>query len=85
MGKELEVRTIGSGEIGEFLRELEQKVEVTTNPETKYNFQVGIKDVEFAVYEEQAGALGVILLARNIEQAERLLQAGVIAPKMFRA
>lgn len=85
MGKELEVRTIGPGEIGEFLRELEQKVEVTTNPETKYNFQVGIKDVEFAVDEEQAGALGVILLARNIEQAERLLQAGVIAPKMFGA
>jgi hypothetical protein len=43
--KELEVRTIGPGEIAEIIRELDQRAKAMANPETKYNFQVGIRDV----------------------------------------
>ena len=73
--KESEVRTIsGPEEIKGFLDYLEAAARAKTDPETKYNFQTKIKDVEFAVDEEKAEALGVTLPVRNMEQAELLLQ-----------
>jgi len=82
--KEFEVRTIGSPEeIKGFLDYLEAAARARRDLETKYNFQTKIKDVEFAVDEEKAEALGVNLPVTNIEQAERLLQEGIITPKKF--
>ena len=83
MGKELEFRAIGLGEIAEFIRELDQRAEAMANPETKYNFQVRIKDVEFAIDEGKAEALGVTLPVGSIEEAERALQERVITPTRF--
>ncbi len=75
MGKEFEVRFITDPEaFGDYLKAL---VEAMTRPETKYNFQVKIKDVEFAVGEEKVEALGVTLSAGDIDEAELLLQEGV--------
>ena len=79
--KELEFQTIGSPEeISAFLDSLEASIQARTDPETKYDFQIGLKDVEFAVDEEKARELGIILPMGSIDEAEHALQARVIAP-----
>jgi hypothetical protein len=69
--KELEFRAIGRDEIAAFIRELDQRAEAITNPETKYRFQVKIIDVEFTVDEKKARILGVSLPVETIEEAEQ--------------
>ena len=82
--KELEFQTIsGPEEIKAFLDSLEASIRARTNPETKYNFQIGLKDLEFAVAEERARELAVILPMGSIDEAEQALQAGVITPTKF--
>lgn len=83
MGKELEFRTIGKEQIADFIRQLDEMAEAMANPETKYKFQVKLKEVEFDVDREKADALGVTLPVGSIDEAERLLQEGVISPKRF--
>lgn len=78
--KGLEVRTIGPGEIAEIIRELDQRARAMANPETKYNFQVGIKDVEFSLDEKKAQMLGLSYPFKSTVEAERALQERVIAP-----
>jgi hypothetical protein len=40
MGKELEFRAIGPGEIADFIRELDRRAEATANADTKYNLRL---------------------------------------------
>jgi hypothetical protein len=79
--KELEFQTIDSPEeIRAFLDSLEASIRARMDPETKYNFQVGLKDLEFSVDEERARELGVTLPMGSIDEAEQALQARVIFP-----
>jgi hypothetical protein len=84
MAKELEFRTIsGPGEVRSLLEGLEAQIRAMTDPETKYKFQVKLRDVDFGVDEEKAKALGVTLPVGSIEEAERRLREGVITPREF--
>jgi hypothetical protein len=51
--------------------------------EDKYAFQVGLKDLDFEIDEDQAKALGVSLPFQSIDQAERALRERIISPTMF--
>ena len=84
MGKELEFRTIsGPEEIKAFLDYLEADARARADPETKYTFQVGLKDLDFEVDQEKAKVQGVALPFQSVDQAERALREGVIRPTTF--
>lgn len=51
--------------------------------ENKYAFQIGLKDLDFDINEEQLSALGVSLPFQSISQAEQALRSGMITPTMF--
>ena len=82
--KELEFQTISSPEeIKAFLDSLEASIQARRDPETKYSFQIGLKDVEFEVNEERARALGISLPMGSIDEAEQALRARAITPTEF--
>jgi hypothetical protein len=82
--KELEFQNISSPvEITAFLDSLEARIQARMDPDIKYSFQVGLKDVEFAVTEERARELGVTLPMGSIDEAEQALRALVITPTEF--
>ena len=58
MSERLEFRAIGPEEIADFIRELDERAQAMANPETKYRFQVRLKEVEFQVHRERADACG---------------------------
>ena len=62
------------GEIGEAVRQ---------GRETKYAFQVGLKDLDFEVDEELARAWGVRLPFQSVVQAEQALRERVIRPAIL--
>ena len=62
MNKELEVRPVTPRELVE---QLEALVEQMSDPERKYQLQVGLKDVEFEVDVERAQEYGVSFPCRQ--------------------
>jgi len=81
---ELEFQTMdGPEERQAFLDDLEARIRAAADPETKYRYQVGLKDVEFFVDYERARELGVILPMSSIDEAEQALQVHVITPEKF--
>ena len=78
MGKELEFRPITDPEA--FIEELKARAWALSNPETKYQYQLALKDVEFTVDEDKVRELGLSFLVKNVEEAERALRAGVVTP-----
>jgi len=81
MGKEFEVRPITDPRA--FVEELKARAWALSNPERKYHLQVGLKDVEFDVDQEKAKKLSLSFPVSSIDEAERALLAGVIAPTRF--
>ena len=75
---DIEVRAVSPEE---FIREIENAVR--RRQENKYAFQVGIRDLEFAIDEDKVKALGVTLPCQSIDQAEQALRERVIRPAMF--
>jgi hypothetical protein len=63
----------------EMIREIE--VIVHQSRENKYAFQVGLKDLDFDVNQDQLGALGMSVPFQSIDQAEFALCSGGITPK----
>ncbi|MBC7264787.1 MAG: hypothetical protein H5T64_10610 [Chloroflexi bacterium] len=80
MTKELEFRSV-TGEA--LVKELQARVEQMSDPERKYDVQVGLKDVEFRVNEKCAAEMGISLPLRGIDQAEDCLQARILVPTRF--
>jgi hypothetical protein len=66
---------------GEFIREIEDAVK--QHRESKYAFQVGIRELAFTIDEDRAKALGVTLPCQSIDQAEHALRGRVIQPATF--
>jgi hypothetical protein len=64
-----------------FIGELEEAVR--QRQENKYAFQVGLKDLDFEVDEDQAKLLGVKLPFQGIDRAECALREQVIRPTTF--
>jgi hypothetical protein len=81
MGKESEVQPITDP--GPFIEELKAQAWALSNPERTYHLQVGLKDLEFDVDQEKAKRLGLSFPVSSIDEAERALQAGAIAPTRF--
>jgi len=81
MGKEFEVQPVTDP--GDFIKDLKARAWALSNPERKYHLQVGLKDMEFDVDQEKAKKLGLSFPVSSIGEAERALQAGVIAPTRF--
>jgi hypothetical protein len=75
---ELEWRAVAPHE---FISELE--VAVRQRQENKYAFQVGLKDLDFEVDEDQARLLGIKLPFQDTDQAECALREHVIRPTTF--
>lgn len=75
---EIEWRVI---EPEEMIREIADSVRQSR--ENKYAFQVGLKDLDFDVDQDQLTAAGINLPFRNIDQAEHALSAGVITPTLL--
>jgi hypothetical protein len=65
----------------EFIRELGEAGR--QRRETKYAFQVGLKDLDFEVDEELVRVLGIALPFQDVDQAERALRERVIRPAIF--
>lgn len=65
----------------EFIRELDDTV--TQRRETKYAFQVGLRDLEFEVDKDRAKALELTLPFQTVGQAEQTLRDRVVRPTMF--
>jgi len=78
MGKELEFRPITDPKA--FVEELDAVIRAMNDPETKYQFQRKLKDVEFRVDEEKAKGLGFSLPVKNIDEAEQALREGLLNP-----
>ena len=74
----IEVRGISPED---FRRELEAPIRQSR--ENKYAYQVGLKDLDFDINEEQLEIHGLSLPFRGIGQAEQALTKGVIIPKTF--
>ena len=81
MGKEFEVQPVSHPKA--FIEELKARAWALSNPDRKYHLQVALKDVEFSVDQEKAKKLGLSFPVSTIDEAERALQAGVIAPTRF--
>ena len=60
----------------EMIREIEDTVRLSR--ENKYAFQVGLKDLDFDINQDQLTALGMSLPFRSIDQAEQALSTGVV-------
>jgi hypothetical protein len=54
-----------------------------TNPENKYAFLVGLKDLDFDINEDLLALHGMILPFQSINQAEQALRVKVITPQSF--
>ena len=65
----------------ELIRDIEDAAR--QHQESKYAFQVGIRDLEFTIDEDRAKALGVTLPCQGIDQAEHALRGRVIRPATF--
>jgi len=65
----------------EMIREIENSVRLYR--ENKYAFQVGLKDLDFDVDEDQLKVLGLSLPFPNIRQAEEALCNRAITPNKF--
>ncbi len=74
----IEVRGISPEDIR---RELEATIHQYR--ENKYAFQVGLKDLDFDINEEQLEVHGLSLPFRNIDQAEKALATRIIEPTTF--
>jgi hypothetical protein len=81
MSKEFEVRPVTDHEA--LIKDLKARARALSNPDRKYHLQVALKDVEFDVDQEKAKELGLSFPVSTIDEAERALQAGVIAPTRF--
>ncbi len=62
----------------EMIQEIEEFVQHSR--ENKYAYQVGLKDVDFDIYENRLEVLGLSLPFRSIDQAEDAMRNGVIQP-----
>lgn len=78
MGKELEVRLITDPKA--FVEELGALARARNDPETKYQFQIKLQDVEFSVDEGKAQELGFSLPGKSVDEAEQALRKGVLNP-----
>jgi hypothetical protein len=65
----------------EMIRDIENSVKLYR--ENKYAFQVGLKDLDFDVNEDQLKLLGITIPFSSIRQAEQGLCARAIVPKQF--
>ena len=65
----------------EMIQEVEQVIR--QQREKKYKFQVGLKDLDFDINEDQLIVLGLRLPFKNIDQAEQALRNGAISPITF--
>jgi len=74
----IEVRGISPEE---FRNEIE--ISIQQYRENKYTFQVGLKDVDFDIDDEQLDIQGLSIPFRSIDQAENALVNGVIKPTTF--
>jgi len=74
----IEARGISSEE---FRHEIETSIQQYR--ENKYTFQVGLKDVDFDIDDEQLDIQGLSLPFRSIDQAEQALATGGIYPLTF--
>ena len=74
----IEVRGVSPEEIR---RELEATIHQYR--ENKYAFQVGLKDLDFDINEEQLNVHGLSLPFRSIDQSEKALVAKTIKPTVF--
>ena len=74
----IEIRGVSPEDIR---RELE--VSIQQNRENKYAFQVGLKDLDFDIDDEQLKANGLSLPFRGIDLAEKALLAKTIKPITF--
>ena len=81
MRKEFEVKPVTDPKA--FVEELKARAWALSNPETKYQYQLALKDVEFRVDQEKATNLGYSLPAKSIQAAECGLRARVITPTRF--
>jgi hypothetical protein len=65
--------------------EFQQEIETSLQKyqENKYAFQVGLKDVDFDIDDEQLDIKGLSLPFRSIDQAEKALATGGIKPATF--
>lgn len=65
----------------EFRHEIETSIQQYR--ENKYTFQVGLKDVDFDIDDEQLDIQGLSLPFRSIDQAENAISTEVIKPATF--
>ena len=65
----------------EMIQEVEQVIR--QQRENKYDFQVGLKDLDFDINEDQLRVLGLRLPFKNIDQAEQALRNVAISPITF--
>ena len=56
---------------------------VKNHQENKYAFQVGLKDLDFEIDEDNLQALGLAIPFHSIDQAEQALRASTITPTLF--
>jgi len=54
------------------------------NPDRKYSYQIGLRDLDFDVNEQLIKTLGLILPFRGIDQAEEALMASAISITNFK-
>jgi hypothetical protein len=74
----IEVRGTSPGEV---IRDVENAARVSQ--ENKYAFQVGLKDLDFDINEDQIKFLGLKVPFSSIDQAEQALQFQAITPTKF--
>ncbi len=67
--------------LAEMIQEVEQVIRQQL--ENKYDFQVGLKDLDFDINEDQLRVIGLHLPFKNIDQAEQALRNGAISPITF--
>jgi hypothetical protein len=65
----------------ESVREIEDSI--SHNRENKYDFQVGLKDLDFDIDSEKVVCLGLAIPFASIDEAEQALTEGVITPITF--
>jgi hypothetical protein len=75
---ELEWRAVAPDQ---FISELKEAVR--QRQENKYAFQIGLKDLDFEIDQDQARLLGISLPFQDIDQAELALRERVIIPTSF--
>jgi len=56
---------------------------ISYNREDKYNFQVGLKDLDFDIDSDKVMYLGLGIPFASIDEAEQALREDAITPKLF--